>query len=126
MGDYLFTSAACHHNFSPCPQMSQQVQVMPSDDSPNQKFSCEHSGIEVGRPAIPRQIFVGQPYSLSWAHGWHMWRLLRETSHKTARNILLFSDYRSGIVPPKTAIYCWSHCGKFPSIKDTYASMGPQ
>ena len=29
----------------------------------NQKFPCEHSGIKVGRPAMPRQIFLGQPYS---------------------------------------------------------------
>ena len=33
-------------------------------------FSWEHSGIKVGRPAMPRQIFEGQLYSLSWAHGW--------------------------------------------------------
>ena len=38
---------------------------------------------------MPRQIFVGQPYSLSWSHGWHMSRLLRETSHNAAHNIEL-------------------------------------
>ena len=32
---------------------------------------------------------------------------------------------RSGIVPPKTAIYCGPHCGKLPSINATYASHGP-
>ena len=46
---------------------------------PNQIFSWELSGIKVGRPAI---------YSSSWAHGWHMLRLLRETSHNVAHNNL--------------------------------------
>ena len=32
---------------------------------------------------------------------------------------------RSGIVPPKTAIYCGPHCGKFPSINATYARHKP-
>ena len=36
-----------------------------------------------------------------------------------------YSDYRSEIVPPKTAIYCGPHCGKFHSINATYASHGP-
>ena len=38
---------------------------------------------------------------------------------------LYYSDYRSGIVPPKTAIYCGPHCGKFTSINETYDSHGP-
>ena len=32
---------------------------------------------------------------------------------------------RSGIVPPKTAIYCGPHCGKLPSINATYARHKP-
>ena len=54
---------------------------------PNQKFSWEDSVIMMGKPAMSHQIFVGQPHSLSWAHGWHMSRLLRETSHNAAHNI---------------------------------------
>ena len=54
---------------------------------PNQKFSWEHSRIKVGRPAMPRQIFVGLTHSLSWAYVWHMSRLLREASHNAAHNI---------------------------------------
>ena len=54
---------------------------------PNQKFSWEHSKIKVGRPAMTRQIFVGLTHSLSWAHVWHMSRLLREASHNAAHNI---------------------------------------
>ena len=55
--------------------------VLCSNPTPNQKFSWEHSRIKVGRLAMPRQIFVGKPPSLSWAHVWHMSRLLREAAH---------------------------------------------
>ena len=36
-----------------------------------------------------------------------------------------YSDYSSGIVPPKTAMYCGPHCGKFPSKNATHASHRP-
>ena len=54
---------------------------------PNQKISWEDSVIMMGKPAMPHRIFVGLTHSLSWAHGWHMSRLLRETSHNAAHNI---------------------------------------
>ena len=56
-------------------------------NAPNQKNSWEDSVIMMGKPAMSHQIFVGQPYLLSWAHGWHMSRLLRETSNNAAHNI---------------------------------------
>ena len=46
-----------------------------------------------------------------------IWEMHEECPH--------YSDYKSGIVPPKTAIYYGPHYGKFPSINATYASHGP-
>lgn len=54
---------------------------------PNQKLSWELSMILVGTPTMSLQIIVGQAHLLSWAHGWHMSALLRDTSHNAAHDI---------------------------------------